>query len=217
MNTKVISIVALMASLLALAGNLRIYRNMNDDISHLNIADDGILGIPRKTLRIDRIIAGSINIVGHPYENTDWLPLQGVLIDPTRITIQDSSTIQKMSLGLGNSRMIFVIGDTSNGLISLGGTTSGGGFINVYGIDGQIGTRIDSGDDGLNRITLLDKDGERAVGLSSGWEKVTGGAIATFNSRGQIVTYMGTSDENDGALGVFDRFGGEGWSRVGKK
>ena len=96
------------------------------------------------------------------------------------------------------------------------GTGEGGiGFLSTYNEDGKETSFLGTSLEGFGFMRTFNADGKQTVYLGTGEEGV--GFLQTHNIHEKMTGYFGTDKNNDGVIGLFDRYGDEGWFQSGKQ
>ena len=108
---------------------------------------------------------------------------------------------------------------TASVFIFMGSQNKNLGDIVVHSIsvqnDGKEVVWLGTGEGGVGFLETFDADGKKTVYLGTGEEGV--GFLKTHNIHEKMTGYFGTDKNNDGVIGLFDRYGDEGWFQSGKQ
>ena len=91
-----------------------------------------------------------------------------------------------------------------------------GGYIHIRNADGKETAYLGSGGgSGGGILNTFSTDGKGTVYLGTG--EGGGGFVRTYNKFEAMTGYFGTNKDNDGMVGLSNRYGDPGWSETGKK
>ena len=119
---------------------------------------------------------------------------------------------QKKNMGHIVVNSIYVANEDGNTVAKLFAGEEGG-FLRIYNNDGNTVAALAAGEYG-GILEIYNNDEKLAAGITA---DENGGNLEIYNKHKKQVATLQSNKNNDGAIGLYDRYGDLGWGETGKQ